>query len=229
VGVTRIDGPAFTYLLRWWWPLAALWWASAAWTLWCVAADAVRRAQPVGPGVIGPPGAPRRRLGVWAPLALGVLAVAVAAPPAVDAADRIATHDSPNERFAGAVTDAVDTTLAALGPPGRAEAGVVEVWSADEGTGWLVDALSVALERAGWEIVVLRTPMAEGKWGEARTAPIDELVWSPDSSVGTGGRRAVWVLGGGNRPAVGPVAPAVERVVVDPAGIDGAPFSVWVG
>ncbi len=225
LALTRVDGPAFDYLLRWWWPLAALWWASAAWTLWCAASDLVRvaAAGPVGVGAAG------RRLGVWAPVVLGVVALGIAAPLALDAAGRIATHESPNQRFGAAVTDAVDATLAALGPPGSGDAGVVEVWSAGEGTGWVVDALSVALERAGWEIVVPRTAVAVGKWGTSRTSPGDELAWFAGSPGPPGDRRAVWVLGQGDRPVPGPLAPAVQRVVDDPDGIDGAPFSVWVG
>lgn len=242
VAMTRLDGPAFGYLVRWWWPLAALWWSSAAWTLWCVASDlvpagrAVRRRPVGGPvpqsatpdaTVSTPPLA--GRLVVWAPVVLGVVALGVAGPLAVDAAKRVATHDSPNERFAGAVTGAVGATLAALGPPGGGEAGVVELWSAGEGTGWVVDAVSVALERAGWQVVVPRTAVAVGKWGMSRTAPGDELLWLGGSPVPPTDRRAVWVLGDGDRPAPGSPGTTVERVVDDAEGIDGAPFSVWVG
>jgi len=113
--------------------------------------------------------------------------------------------------------------------PGGGEAGTVEVWSAGEGTGWVVDALSVAIERAGWTVVVPRTAVAEGKWGTSRTRPVDDLVWFADSSLPPSGRRGVWVLAGGEVPAVPPTAIAPRRVVDDPVGIDGAPFAVWVG
>jgi hypothetical protein len=34
--VSRISGTVFSYLIRWWWPLSALWWAAIAWSVWCV-------------------------------------------------------------------------------------------------------------------------------------------------------------------------------------------------
>lgn len=32
--VSRVSGPVFSYLIRWWWPVAALWWVAMAWALW---------------------------------------------------------------------------------------------------------------------------------------------------------------------------------------------------
>jgi hypothetical protein len=34
LAVSRISGPVFSYLVRWWWPIAALWWAAIAWAVW---------------------------------------------------------------------------------------------------------------------------------------------------------------------------------------------------
>jgi hypothetical protein len=34
ITVSRISGVIFSYLIRWWWPLSALWWVAIAWAVW---------------------------------------------------------------------------------------------------------------------------------------------------------------------------------------------------
>jgi hypothetical protein len=39
VATSRITGPVFGYLVRWWWVVACLWWLSTAWSLGCAASQ----------------------------------------------------------------------------------------------------------------------------------------------------------------------------------------------
>jgi hypothetical protein len=51
VAVSRISGIVFSYLIRWWWPLAALWWASIVWSVWGALHDRLR--SPLRVAVVG--------------------------------------------------------------------------------------------------------------------------------------------------------------------------------
>jgi hypothetical protein len=42
--VSRISGVVFGYLIRWWWPLAALWWVAIAWAVWSALGSRARPA-----------------------------------------------------------------------------------------------------------------------------------------------------------------------------------------
>jgi hypothetical protein len=183
VAVARIDGPAFDYIVRWWWPLAGLWWASSLWSLW----EALVRP------------ALEPRLARWlgrraeATLAGAVAAVVlVASLPAMTGAIAFAVdRPDPAARFvevARELNDAILGELEQLAASG--DRPLVVVHRLGGLSGWYADALGVRLQAAGWDVRAPVGGVNAGKWGGARLVPA--VPPDPDDP----GRVDVWVVSG---------------------------------
>jgi hypothetical protein len=186
VAVSRIDGPAYDYIVRWWWPLAGLWWVSSLWSLW----EALLRP------LVEPWAARRlehRTTATASATVAAVVAVVVlvaGAPVMIGGVAAAVSRPDPSARFVDVAREATDATLAELERFGTgAERPVVVVHAVGGLSGWYADALGARLAAAGWDV---RAPVGEinqGKWGGARLVP---EVADPDDD----GRVDVWVVGG---------------------------------
>jgi hypothetical protein len=169
--VSRISEDVFDYLVRWWWPIAALWWVAAAWSVWSVLAGAWPRASRVAaiPAVVV------AGFTAWTLMA-GV----------VDARDesRMPIDDWHQ------TLDAVAARTVDEAPRGEP----VLLRSSGPLAGWLEDALSVQLDKAGVDVRVLDAGINPYKFGAHRLAGPGEA------------ETAVWVVTG----------PDVERAAVQP-------------
>jgi hypothetical protein len=216
VAVSRITGDAFDYLLRWWWPVAALWWASAAWSLWQAAMTV-------------PVTSRRTQLTRASQAVLVVIALVVMVPQAVGSARLVADAPDPTQGLAQAVEQATVAVGSALDQRGGLAAGnEVELHTRGGGSGWMGDAIGLQLERDGWNVVVVRNDVNVGKWGLRRTRPVAELEWraGTDGNAITG-RRAVWVLGSPVRSLPDGVSGPATTVVFD-ADTPVGPVQVFV-
>jgi hypothetical protein len=156
LAVSRISGGVFDYLVRWWWPLAALWWVAVAWA--------------VGRGVAAFV-APRVR--AEGPLARHALLVVVAgmalvvAGSAIDVGQRAETEPLPAEDWGPA--------LAAVSPvdPAIPRTGPVLLRNVGPLAGWAFDAYAVQLSRAGVDVRVDNTGIARFKVGDHRLRPAE--------------------------------------------------------
>lgn len=216
VAVSRITGDAFDYLLRWWWPLAGLWWVSAAWSLWQAAITPPVAPDAGGVGGVGEAGdanvVTRSRVVRGFQVALVVIALVVIAPLSLFAVVGVADAPSPAgdlEQVVGRASAAVGSALDQRG--GTAVDNEVELHTSGGGSGWIGDAVGLQLVRDGWNVVVVRNDVNVGKWGLRRTRPVADLEWPADidcpirdgpasdrpASDGPASdrRRAVWVLG----------------------------------
>jgi hypothetical protein len=155
--VSRIDGGTFDYLVRWWWPLAALWWVATAWSVWSVLVGA----WPVARRVVG------------IPLLLVGIIVAVNLMGDVTS-DR---HEArlPVDDWYPALDASVEPTVA-----GAPRGAPVLVRSAGPLSGWLQDAMTVQLAKGGVDVRVLDERINEQKFGRRRLTDGDEVaatVW----------------------------------------------------
>ena len=148
LAVSRISGIVFSYLIRWWWPLVALWWASIGWSLWC----ALGRRLPMR--------AQRFALGALTTVALllsGQLAIAVVTHDhgMLESSDGNAAQ-APLAYFTEQVLPEVPSDRAALyrmiGP----------------NVGWVGDGLALQLLRSGREIHFEDEGSNRFKYGEDR-------------------------------------------------------------
>jgi hypothetical protein len=187
VAVARIDGPAFDYIVRWWWPLAGLWWASTAWSLW----EALVRppVEELASRYLGP----RRAAAVAGAVAVVVLVAAL--PGTIRAVADAATLPSPEEQRSVLASEINDATRAELErltgvPAGMngAEAPMVVVHAVGGHAGWYSDALGARLAADGREVGVLNDGVNDGKWGRARMVP--------KAAPGDADRVDVWVVMG---------------------------------
>jgi hypothetical protein len=147
VATSRITGPVFAYLVRWWWVIACLWWLSTLWSLWLALIHWARIPHPT------------RRALPW--VAVPVLTVVVLSTTlhTAGAADDAATPDP----SATAVLDhLLDPTVEAL----RGQ-GPVLVVATGSVWGTTADAVRLELERNGIEVAA--PPRDAFRFGEERS------------------------------------------------------------
>jgi len=151
VATSRITGPVFAYLVRWWWVVACLWWLS---TLWAAGVALAR--WPVLPTVA-------RRAVPWAATSLLVLVLVAGSFRTAGAAPDAITPDPSATQVLGHVLDPAVEGVAAL-----AGSGPVLVVTTGSVWGTTGDALRLALERAG--IQVAAPPSETFRFGPQRSA-----------------------------------------------------------
>ena len=155
--VSRISEDIFDYLVRWWWPIAALWWVATAWSIWSVFV----RARPRLSRVIAVP-----------ILVIGVVMAWTLMSDVVDARDESRMP----------VDDWYETLDAVVGPTVDEVPHDQPVLLRSSGplAGWLEDALSVQLVKSGIEVVVPDASINPYKFGEHRLAGVGQAtaaVW----------------------------------------------------
>ncbi|HUP75934.1 MAG TPA: hypothetical protein VM282_23070 [Acidimicrobiales bacterium] len=143
ISVSRISDGVFGYLVRWWWMLAMLWWASIVWSVWSFVAHHIRVSA-------------RSELKITIGAAALILWIAVATAVAPN------TTNAPAEEFGTAMRAVTPTTLANL--PAK---GGIYLQGTGPNVGWLTDALALQLDRSGH--AVLLDDGQRFKAGEFRT------------------------------------------------------------
>lgn len=158
IATSRITGPMFGYLIRWWWVLALLWWLSILWSFasaalrWSATPMILRRALPV------------------AVIALGLVWSFRLADPTAHAAE-VALPPEPSN----------DELLADLLPPLLADVAgddAVRVETINSTWGTMADGVRFALEHDHVPVVV--SPEFAFKFGDQRSADhrrADTVVW----------------------------------------------------
>jgi hypothetical protein len=161
--VSRITNNVFDYLVRWWWLIAALGAASAAWSLWRLAAPALRRALRPRPD-----GAEPSRWWQVATAVLAAVALLISARAAVHTASDVPSARMPVDDWFGAMDVAEHTAIPRI-PTGA------PVMIAADGplAGWVSDALAPRLEAAGIPVRVDDSGINSYKFGDQRVAPVD--------------------------------------------------------
>jgi hypothetical protein len=166
VATSRITGPVFAYLVRWWWVIACLWWLS---TLWSAAvalthwARLPRTARATMPWLVAPL------------LAVVVLSTTV---HTADAADDAATPDPAATEVLGHLLDPTVAALKGSGPVLVVATG--SVW------GTTADAVRLELEHNG--IQVAAPPRDAFRFGEERSTDERQpvaTVWVVSADAGT--------------------------------------------
>ena len=165
VATSRITGLIGTYLVRWWWVLAAAVWLSIVWSVACSLRD--RR---VRDGLLAVAG--------LATVALSIVATARAVPAALPDAD-------PSET--------VGTLAAQLVTELDPDVRYLVDWTDAEGWGAVGTGLFVELEHRGHDVSVVppRAPMF-GEWRTARPEDVDAtvlVVGSSDTALASTHRR----------------------------------------
>ena len=128
--VSRISDGGFGYLVRWWWMLAMLWWASVVWSFWSFAVHHLRALSRVDIAL-----APLAAVVIlWIAIATGVAPSPTRAPAA---------------EFGPALHAVTPVTLANL-----PSIGDVFLEGTGPNVGWLVDALALQLDRAGHSVLL---------------------------------------------------------------------------
>ncbi|HEV8296318.1 MAG TPA: hypothetical protein VGQ20_03445 [Acidimicrobiales bacterium] len=144
ISVSRISDEVFDYLVRWWWMLAMLWWASIAYSLWSFLvhhAVLLRRVETA----------------LAAATAVGIVWVGVATSAVAG------NFPIPAVEFA--------RPIAALEPPavnGLPRGGSILIEGSGPRVGWLIDAFALQLDRAGFDVVLDDSQIP--KAGEHRAA-----------------------------------------------------------
>lgn len=134
VATSRITGPLFGYLVRWWWIIACLWWLSIAWSL----LSAAFRALPLSDEL--------RR---FAPAAIGVVCLVTAIQTGQNTTSLISATTAPGPSataILGQLLPNLKTELDGSGP--------VIVKSTGSVWGSYADAIRLDLERNGIQVVV---------------------------------------------------------------------------
>jgi hypothetical protein len=184
LAVSRITGGVFDYLVRWWWPLAALWWVAVIWVLGraAVAWLASRSTRLSGARA-------------WVVPALALVCLFVSAGYALETASVASTARLP--------VDDWGPSMAALtaGPPPRHDRPVL-VRTVGPLGGWASDAYTVQLARAGVDFRVDDSGINRQKFGPSRLwrgetdLPVIWVVtgsWIDDfARAGTGRRLAAY-------------------------------------
>jgi hypothetical protein len=133
IATSRITGPLFGYLVRWWWIVACLWWLSIAWSLLSAASRFVQI-----PDVL-------RRFG---PVALGFVCLVATFQTGRNTTSLISATTAPGPSataILGHLLPTVETELAGSGP--------VIVQSTGSIWGSYADAIRLDLERHGVKVV----------------------------------------------------------------------------
>jgi hypothetical protein len=130
VSVSRISDEVFGYLVRWWWMLAVLWWASVVWSAWSFLAHHLRPLARAEVSLAGLAAVPI----LW-------IAIATAVAPSPSSA--------PAEEFGPAVRAVTPAMVASL-PDG----GGIFLQGTGPNVGWLTDALALQLDRAGRAVLL---------------------------------------------------------------------------
>ena len=161
IATSRITGPMFGYLIRWWWVLACLWWLSIAWSL--ISSSLVWSRTPA-------------RLARVLPVLLLVPCVVISFRSARTTA-RAADHAPPPEASNSLLLhDLLPPLIGALGSLPDVHAVRVETINSTWGT--MADGVRYAITHAGDELVV--DPHYGFKFGEQRSADrvdADAVVW----------------------------------------------------
>ncbi|MBU3700755.1 MAG: hypothetical protein FGM58_01735 [Acidimicrobiia bacterium] len=133
VATSRVIGPVFDWIVRWWWIIACLWWLSIAWSLWSMAIGALRL--PAG----------RRALTVGV-VAIGLVTIHAGVAPVVTASTAAPAPNAPTSQVLGNFLEPVVDALRDNGP--------VFVETIGSVRGDYGDAVRYALERAGVDVAV---------------------------------------------------------------------------
>jgi hypothetical protein len=162
--VAQISGGVYGYLVRWWWPLAMLWWVAIAWSAWCAgwswwsrrahAADA-----PVASGRVA---GPRRHRRV-ATAALAAVALALTGWSAVATVRALDHQPLPAQDWQPALAATVPPLVADL-----AGSGPVVVHAEGPLAGWAFDAVVLQLDRGGVPVQVHDGGINAHKFGPRR-------------------------------------------------------------
>lgn len=159
VSVSRVTDEVFDYLVRWWWVVAALWWVSVFWSLWCALVDervTGRRRTLALAAVAGVTGA-------------GVLWFSIGALGDIEPAPM------PADDWHPALLAVTDDTLAAV-PHDRP----VLVENTGPLSGWAFDALTARMAADGVDVLVPDEGINLNKFGEHRVVgddPPESVVW----------------------------------------------------
>lgn len=161
LATSRITGPMFGYLIRWWWVLACLWWLSVAWSAISAALSWSRTPQ---------------RFRQFLPIAIVGLCIVPAFADARGSA-HAADHALPPEASSSLLLhDLLPPLIGALGALDDVDAVRVEMINSTWGT--MADGVRYAIAHAGDEVVV--DPQYGFKFGEHRSADnrdADAVVW----------------------------------------------------
>jgi len=133
VATSRVIGPVFDWIVRWWWVIACLWWLSIIWSLWSAVIAAVH--QPNG----------RRALSVGV-VCLGLVVIHAGVAPVVDASRTAPAPNASTSQVLGNFLEPVIEELRGSGP--------VLVETIGSVRGDYGDAVRYALERAGVDVAV---------------------------------------------------------------------------
>ncbi len=148
VATTRITGPVFAYLVRWWWVIACLWWLSTLWSAGRAVACWARLPRPA------------RSALPWLAAPVLVLVVLSTSLHTASAADEAATPDPSATEVLGHLLDPTVEALKGSGPVLVVATG--SVW------GTTADAVRLELERNGIEVVSV--PRDAFRYGAERSA-----------------------------------------------------------
>ncbi len=132
IATSRVIGPVFDWVVRWWWVLALLWWLSIAWSLWSSLMHVVQSR-----------GVRRFALGLLA--AIATIVTLMATRPVLDAN---ASAEPPSPSTGIVLNGFLEPTLQALDGSGP-----VLVITTGSVRGDYGDALRLQLERSGIEVV----------------------------------------------------------------------------
>lgn len=161
IATSRITGPMFGYLIRWWWVLAMLWWLSVLWSVYQAAMLTIR-----SPALL------RHALPIGV-VALGVLTSVRLAAPTARAADIAAPPEASNSLL---LHDLLPPLIGELGSLPEVHSVRVETINSTWGT--MADGVRYELEHRGIGVVV---DAGFGfKFGEQRSADrvdADAVVW----------------------------------------------------
>jgi len=131
VSVSRISDGVFGYLVRWWWVLAMLWWASVVWSVWSFVAHHI--------GALAHLEVPLAAVTAVVILWIAVATAVAPSPSGLPAAD-----------LGPALRAVTAPTLASLTKGG----GGVFLDGLGPTVTWLTDALALQLDRAGFAVLL---------------------------------------------------------------------------
>lgn len=165
LATSRITGPLFGYLVRWWWIVAFLWWLAIAWSL----LSAASRSRQI-PGLL-------HRIG---PVALGLVCLVVAIQTGRNTTSMIAATAAPGPSattILGHLLPTLETELAESGP--------VIVQSTGSVWGTYADAIRLHLELHGVEVATEQSEsyrFGDHRSTEARTPTATVWVVNADAA-----------------------------------------------